>query len=128
MSLHAKAVTTTKALRAEVEAGGWSPATEEDIVAMSATFNEFLEYLVPGSDRNASWITLFKAADDDGSGVIRWDEFEDMARNELKFPKADFPDLKLKQLWWSPHSPTHARSLFRSPNSTPNQQPEKKLV
>ena len=57
----------TAVMRAELKEAGLDEATEEEILRMSSTFNEFLEYLVPGSDRNKTWLSLFKAADDNDS-------------------------------------------------------------
>lgn len=90
---------TAKA-REELKAKGLAPLTEDELVAVSKTFNEKLQALIdaPGSTYQ-NVFSLFQRADDDGSGRIMFDELLDVVRVELTMPAADMSEQKLTQLW-----------------------------
>jgi len=94
-----KQAATTAEMRAEMNERGLATLDDEELKTMSAKFNELLEFLVPGTDRARSWVTLFKNMDDDDSGLIRYDELADKVYVEAKQSKADFPEATLKRLW-----------------------------
>ena len=91
----------TAAMRSELAALGIQPASQKDQEAMALQFNKQLEYLYPGSDRNRTWLQFFRAVDEDGSGLISFDEIVDMTREQMKMTEAELPDTALKALWCS---------------------------
>ena len=104
----AKGEKSTVEIREELAAIGVGPATEEEQKEMSALFNRRLEYIIPGAGRTRSWVTLFRAVDNDDSGNITYDELEIVVRKNLKLPKTatkaaedHLSDTRLKALWLS---------------------------
>ena len=61
---------------------GVVPAEEAAVLRLSGQLNAAMARLEPDANKR-SWFVLFKHMDDDGTGLITFDEFEDMVRNEL---------------------------------------------
>lgn len=93
----------TTAMRAELEAAGEPLPDDEQLEALAKVFHEGLAAArVIGTDRSEggmTWYQLFKAVDEDGSGLITYDELRDAVRKVLKVGKNELPDLGLKALW-----------------------------
>ncbi len=88
--------TPTAEMRASLEA----ELTDDELTELSKQFNEWLEHSIYASNRSThSWFNLFKEVDDDGSGFITFDEFEDVIRHKLKQPKKTISDARIKALW-----------------------------
>ena len=85
---------------AEMRASLQAPLTEDQMLELSKHFNEWLEASIYASNRSThSWFNLFKEIDEDGSGYITFDEFEDVIRHKLKQPKKVISDERVKAIW-----------------------------
>lgn len=81
-----------------------APATEEQVTALSEQLNAKMHELfaakyAPTMNAKAGWFRLFKHIDDDGSGLISYDEFKGMVRDELRLSPLDLPERTLKAAW-----------------------------
>ena len=73
-------------------------ASESEIAELSAVLNVAQRSVVPGW-QTPSWFKLFRHVDADGSGLIAYDEFVDMVRNDLKMSTSSLPESSIKALW-----------------------------
>ena len=84
---------------------GSAPASEEEVLALSAMFNQQLDQvsqkfaLFSSDPSKRSWIRFFNFMDKDGSGQLRFAEFEAMARVELWITPRDLSDRMLRAVW-----------------------------
>lgn len=69
------------------------PATNEELLQMSAKFNAAIE------KAGINFYRLFKQMDGDDSGRISFKELARMVRVELQLPRAELPHVKLQGLW-----------------------------
>ena len=82
-----------------------APASEEEVVALSAMFNQQLDQvsqkfaMFTSDPSKRSWIRFFNFMDKDGSGQLRFAEFEAMARVELWITLRDLSDRMLRAVW-----------------------------
>ena len=88
-------------MRAELEAAGTAMLTEEELAALSKTFNEALDHMLRsrGESGNPDWHAVFREFDKDGSGVVTYDELKEVVRSHLKQDSSAVPGVKLRTLW-----------------------------
>ena len=69
------------------------PASPEDLLQASLLFNGGMQRLFAGEDLPplAMWYKLFKRLDDDGSGVMSYNEMVGMTRNVLRLDEKALP-------------------------------------
>lgn len=73
------------------------PMPDEEVWELSLKFNEHLDSLPDG--RANGWIKLFREMDNDQSGLITFDEIQDLARKKLRLSREAMNDDTLKSLW-----------------------------
>ena len=73
-------------------------ATPEEVTDISRMLNMAQHTVVPAWE-TPSWFKLFRHVDGDGSGLICYDEFVEMARDVLKLSERDMPKSRLQALW-----------------------------
>jgi Ca2+-binding EF-hand superfamily protein len=78
----------------EVRPGGLSA---EECKSVAATINSRVDEMMPGED----WLSLFKAIDEDASGLLSFDEFKQGIRESLKMGTTELSDAQLGALWIS---------------------------
>ena len=84
---------------------GSAPASEEEVIALSGLFNQQLDQvsqkfaLFSSDPSKRSWIRFFNFMDKDGSGQLRFAEFEAMARVELWITPQHLSDRMLRAVW-----------------------------
>ena len=71
-------------------------ANEEQLVDISRKINVEMNRLPPDSRQ---WINLFKRMDEDGSGLITYDEMERTIREMLRMSAEAIPKRALQGLW-----------------------------
>ena len=94
-----KGAQTTKEMKAEIEAAGQVVPADEELVQLAVWWAKKVAVFKPGVHRGVAWLQVFKEVGNDSSGLITFDELKYVVRQNFKLTKADFSDLKLKQLW-----------------------------
>ena len=72
---------------------------DEELVQLAVWWAKKVAVFKPGVHRGVAWLQVFKEVGNDSSGLITFDELKYVVRQNFKLTKADFSDLKLKQLW-----------------------------
>jgi hypothetical protein len=70
----------------------------EPVFELSVLLNAAHRNLVPHWE-TPSWFKLFRKVDNDGSGLISYDEFVEMVRNDLKLSARALPEKNILQAW-----------------------------
>ena len=73
-------------------------ASPEEVAEISRMLNVAQHSVVPPWE-TPSWFKLFRYVDGDGSGLICYEEFEEMVREVLKLPERAMPEERLRALW-----------------------------
>jgi hypothetical protein len=73
-------------------------ASPEEVAEISRMLNVAQRSVVPPW-KTASWFNLFRYVDGDGSGLICYEEFEEMVREVLKLSRSSMPEERLRALW-----------------------------
>ena len=81
--------------------GEVQPASEEDIVRFGKLFSNKLAEIRPRDKDSVNSYTLFKNMDADGSGRVKFEEFERMMRVGLKLDEKALPRDNIWSLWRS---------------------------
>jgi hypothetical protein len=101
--IHKMASTPTREMRSELEAVGTALPDDERLAELAKLFIDRLgalrSKLGEKSQGAISWHQLFSQVDEDGSGVITFDELEVAVRSKLKLSSKDFSRASLKALW-----------------------------
>jgi Ca2+-binding EF-hand superfamily protein len=101
--IHEMASTPTREMRSELEAVGTALPDDERLAELAKLFIDRLgalrSKLGEKSQGAISWHQLFSQVDEDGSGVITFDELEVAVRSKLKLSSKDFSRASLKALW-----------------------------
>ena len=74
-------------------------ASREEILQFGGLFSRMLRHAATRGHDSLSYYSLFKQMDSDGSGRVRFDEFERMVRSALKCDAKSLPPPKLWGLW-----------------------------
>ena len=97
------AKTPTREMRSELEAVGTTLPDDERLAELAKLFIDRLGALrskLGEKHQGAiSWHQLFSQVDEEGSGVITFDELEVAVRSKLKLSSKDFSRASLKALW-----------------------------
>ena len=73
-------------------------ASPEEVAEISRMLNVAQRSVVPPW-KTPSWFNLFRYVDSDGSGLICYEEFEQMVREVLKLSRSSMPEERLRALW-----------------------------
>jgi Ca2+-binding EF-hand superfamily protein len=73
-------------------------ASPEEVAEISRMLNVAQRSVVPPWE-TPSWFKLFRYVDGDGSGLICYEEFEEMVREVLKLSRSSMPEERLRALW-----------------------------
>jgi Ca2+-binding EF-hand superfamily protein len=95
---------THRDLRREMAKLGAQPASHAEVLALSKALNSkmrdlFTDPLKRDPHEDCSWFRLFRHMDDDGSGLIAFDEFEEMVRGQLQMSLAEISRNVLWSVW-----------------------------
>ncbi len=105
------------------ETAGVSRASPAAVADVAHRLYAQLRFLEP-DPLKASWFTLFKSMDTDGSGLVSWHEFRTMVRSVLKLGADAMPDKELMAVWnaldadGSGHVSAGEFGRFMSPRTT----------
>ena len=77
------------------------PASENQMRSLSHSLNARLSALTNSKalGTHATWYSLFKAVDIDGSGTIGFNEFRRLLRSQLRLSTKQLPEATLQALW-----------------------------
>ena len=75
---------------------GVEASDDDEFLEMSRFFNMELNRLPPNA---RSWYTLFRKVDEDSSGLISYQEFENMVRSHMRLTADAVPRKKLHRIW-----------------------------
>ena len=71
---------------------------DDAVHQLSALLNTAQQRVVPAWE-TPSWFKLFRHVDSDGSGLISYDEFVEMVRNDLKLSARVLPEARIQVVW-----------------------------
>ena len=88
--------TPTAEMRAKLEA----PLTEDQMLGWAKQFCKWLEMSLYKKNLSVhTWFNLFSEIDEDGSGFVTFDEFEDVVRHRLGQSVKKVPDETVRAIW-----------------------------
>ena len=88
--------TPTAEMRAKLEA----PLNEDQMLVWAKQFCKWLEMSLYKKNLSVhTWFNLFSEIDEDGSGFVTFDEFEDVVRHRLGQSVKKVPDETMRAIW-----------------------------